>query len=376
MFFINGLSEIAIRKSNESDPIFRDLRSIHAAGKKAEELTRKLLAFSRKQLIHPKIIDINILISDLDKMLRRLIREDIIIAKELYTQVLHIKADPGQIEQILINLVVNARDAISARPNKFTGEKNILITTKPMIITDIDRPDFPDVKPGNYVHISVSDNGIGMDRLTIEKIFEPFYTTKEKGHGTGLGMATVYGIVKQNNGYVKVDSIPEEGSTISILWPSADEQIAVNGSLDDTMPEEEKLRGNEQILVVEDDKDVLYFTSFALRNLGYNVQEAPTGLDALHMIKASSESKIKTDEVELIITDLIMPGMNGKELAQKIHEFKKSIKILFTSGYEEAYITDNEIITNSDNFLQKPFTIRDLAEKVRYVLDDKSMPND
>ena len=373
---INGLSEIAIRKSNESDPIFRDLRSIHAAGKKAEELTRKLLAFSRKQLIHPKIIDINILISDLDKMLRRLIREDIIIAKELYTQVLHIKADPGQIEQILINLVVNARDAISARPNKFTGEKNILITTKPMIITDIDRPDFPDVKPGNYVHISVSDNGIGMDRLTIEKIFEPFYTTKEKGHGTGLGMATVYGIVKQNNGYVKVDSIPEEGSTISILWPSADEQIAVNGSLDDTMPEEEKLRGNEQILVVEDDKDVLYFTSFALRNLGYNVQEAPTGLDALHMIKASSESKIKTDEVELIITDLIMPGMNGKELAQKIHEFKKSIKILFTSGYEEAYITDNEIITNSDNFLQKPFTIRDLAEKVRYVLDDKSMPND
>jgi CheY-like chemotaxis protein len=240
----------------------------------------------------------------------------------------------------------------------------------------MDRPDFPDVKPGNYVHISVNDNGIGMDRPTIEKIFEPFYTTKEKGHGTGLGMATVYGIVKQNNGYVKVDSIPEEGSTISILWPSADEQIAVNGSLDDSMPEEEKLRGNEQILVVEDDKDVLYFTSFALRNLGYNVQEAPSGLDALHMIKVSSESKIKTDEIELIITDLIMPGMNGKELAQKIHEFKKSIKILFTSGYEEAYIADNEIISNSDNFLQKPFTIRDLAEKVRCILDDKSGPKD
>jgi PAS domain S-box-containing protein len=366
---INGLSEIALRKTEETNPIYRDLRSIHAAGKKAEELTRKLLAFSRKQLINPKIIDINLLISDLDKMLRRLIREDIIITKELYTKILHIKADPSQIEQILINLVVNARDAISAKSKDRPSDKKIIISTFPEIITGSAQFDFTDLKPGNYVRISVTDSGIGMDRATIEKIFEPFYTTKEKGHGTGLGMATVYGIVKQNNGFVNVDSVPGQGTTISILWPSADEEIPVDETLSESMPEDDKLRGVESILVVEDDKDVLYFTSFALRNLGYNVLEATTGLDALQLVKSNNASKLKTVEFDLIITDLIMPGMNGKELAQNVGKISDSIKILFTSGYEETYITDNEIIAIEDHFLQKPFTIRVLAEKVRSILD-------
>ena len=272
---INGLSEIALRKTEEENPIYRDLRSIHAAGKKAEELTRKLLAFSRKQLIHPKIIDINILISDFDKMLRRLIREDIIITKELYTQVLHIKADPGQIEQILINLVVNARDAIGAKTKGQENEKKIVISTKPVLITETEHLNIPDIIPGSYVQMAVADSGIGMDRATIEKIFEPFYTTKEKGHGTGLGMATVYGIVRQNNEFVKVESTPGKGATIIILWPSADEEIPINGALSEAKPDDEKLHGTENILVVEDDKDVLYFTSFALRNLGYTVIELP-----------------------------------------------------------------------------------------------------
>ncbi len=366
---INGLSEIALRKMEENHPIYRDLRSIHGAGKKAEELTRKLLAFSRKQIINPKIIDINILISDLDKMLRRLIREDIRIIKDLYPQLLHMKADPGQIEQILINLVVNARDAISARSKKSPGEKKIVICTRPSNITEKDLEQFPESKPGNYILISVYDSGIGMDRATIDKIFEPFYTTKEKGHGTGLGMATVYGILKQNNGFVSVDSQLDLGTTINVFWPSVDEEMPTNGELSTAMPDDEKLRGVENILVVEDDKDVLYFTSFALQNLGYTVFEASTGLDALHLVKNSKTSKTKTDEFDLIITDLIMPGMNGKELSQHVEKISNSIKVLFTSGYEEAYITDHEIIGNEDNFLQKPFTIKLLAEKVRSILD-------
>jgi len=366
---INGLSEIAIRKMEEDHPIYRDLRSIHGAGKKAEELTRKLLAFSRKQIINPKIIDINILISDLDKMLRRLIREDILIIKDLYPQLLHMKADPSQIEQILINLVVNARDAISVRAKKSPGEKKIVICTRPSTLTEKDLAEFPESKPGNYVLISVYDSGIGMDRATIDKIFEPFYTTKEKGHGTGLGMATVYGILKQNKGFVSVDSQLRIGTTINVFWPSVDEEMPTNGELSTVMPDDEKLRGEENILVVEDDKDVLYFASFALQNLGYNVIEASTGLDALHLIKNNKSSKTKTDDFDLIITDLIMPGMNGKELSQQVEKISSSIKVLFTSGYEEAYITENEIIGNEDNFLQKPFTIKLLAEKVRSMLD-------
>ncbi len=366
---INGLSEIALRKMEEDHPIYRDLRSIHGAGKKAEELTRKLLAFSRKQIINPKIIDINILISDLDKMLRRLIREDILIIKDLYPQLLHMKADPGQIEQILINLVVNARDAISARSKDSPGDKKIVLYTRPTALTEKDLEEFPEGKPGNYILISVRDSGVGMDRATIDKIFEPFYTTKEKGHGTGLGMATVYGIIKQNNGFVSVDSQLGKGTTINVFWPSADEEMPVNGELSAVMPDDDKLRGIENILVVEDDKDVLYFASFALRNLGYNVFEASSGLDALHLVKNSKTSKTKTDEFDLIVTDLIMPGMNGKELSQKVEKISNSIKVLFTSGYEEAYITDNEIIGNEDKFLQKPFTIKQLAEKVRSILD-------
>jgi CheY-like chemotaxis protein len=364
---INGLSEISLRKIKKNNPIHRDLKSIHAAGKKAEELTRKLLAFSRKQIIYPKIIDINLLISDLDKMLRRLIREDIKIEKKLFPHVLHIKADPSQIEQILINLVVNARDAISDR--KDDNEKRIEISTKRVKVDQSLASDYPDSKPGNYILISVGDTGIGMNKATIEKIFEPFFTTKEKEHGTGLGMATVYGIIIQNKGFIKVKSEPGAGSTFDIYWPSADKELSVDDSLTEDIPEDESLRGKEHILTVEDDKDVRYFTRFALKNLGYAVTEASSGMEAIEIFKNSKSPKSTVDKIDMVITDLIMPGMNGKELAEKIKKMSKKIKILYTSGYEEAYIDDKDIINGDANFLQKPYTIKMLAIKVREVLN-------
>jgi PAS domain S-box-containing protein len=363
---INGLSEISLRKLSEDHPIFRDLRSIFAAGKKAEELTRKLLAFSRKQIIHPKITDINIVISDLDKMLRRLIREDIDIEMNLFPQILHIKADPGQIEQILINLIVNARDAISERQDDI--EKKIKITTRPVKVDIPFLKEHPESQPGSYILISVRDSGIGMDRETIDKIFEPFYTTKEKGHGTGLGMSTVYGIIKQNNGFVEIESKPKLGSVINVYWPAVDEGLPFEDQMTDFTPEDDNLRGNECILVVEDDHDVRYFTSFALRNLGYTVFEAKSGKEAFDLAKHNISPDNGDEKINLMITDLIMPGMNGKVLADKIVKLSDSIKILYTSGYTENYINGENIIFEEETFLQKPFTIRMLAEKVKHIL--------
>ena len=363
---INGLSEISLRRLEDDHPIYRDLRSIFAAGKKAEELTRKLLAFSRKQIIHPKITDINIVIADLDKMLRRLIREDIEIEMNLFPQILHIKADPGQIEQILINLIVNARDAIGERQENV--QKKIKISTLPVKIDASFSKENPDSQPGTYILISVSDSGIGMDNETIDKIFEPFYTTKEKGHGTGLGMSTVYGIIKQNSGFISIESKLNHGSTINVYWPSVDEKLPLEDSLTDFMPDDENLRGKEYILVVEDDHDVRYFTSFALRNLGYTVLEAKSGKEALDLAKHYISSENGSENIDLMITDLIMPGMNGKVVADKIVKLSDSIKIIYTSGYSEEYINGENIVFDEASFLQKPFTIKMLAEKVKSIL--------
>ncbi len=363
---INGLSEISLRRLEDDHPIYRDLRSIFAAGKKAEELTRKLLAFSRKQIIHPKITDINIVIADLEKMLRRLIREDIEIEMNLFPQILHIKADPGQIEQILINLIVNARDAIGERQENV--QKKIKISTLPVKIDASFSKENPDSQPGTYILISVSDSGIGMDNETIDKIFEPFYTTKEKGHGTGLGMSTVYGIVKQNSGFISIESKLNHGSTINVYWPSVDEKLPLEDPLTDFMPDDENLRGKEYILVVEDDHDVRYFTSFALRNLGYTVLEAKSGKEALDLAKHYISSENGSENIDLMITDLIMPGMNGKVVADKIVKLSDSIKIIYTSGYSEESINGENIVFDEARFLQKPFTIKMLAEKVKSIL--------
>lgn len=363
---INGLSEISLRRLENDHPIYRDLRSIFAAGKKAEELTRKLLAFSRKQIIHPKITDINIVIADLDKMLRRLIREDIEIEMNLFPQILHIKADPGQIEQILINLIVNARDAIGERQDNV--QKKIKISTRPVKIDESFSKENPDSQPGSYILISVIDSGIGMDNETIDKIFEPFYTTKEKGHGTGLGMSTVYGIIKQNSGFISIESKLNHGSTINVYWPSVDEKLPLEDPLTDFMPDDENLRGKECILVVEDDHDVRYFASFALRNLGYTVLEAKSGKEALDLAKHYISSENGSENIDLMITDLIMPGMNGKVVAEKIVKLSDSIKIIYTSGYSEESINGENIVFDEAKFLQKPFTIKMLAEKVKSIL--------
>ena len=207
-----------------------------------------------------------------------------------------------------------------------------------------------------------------MDDETKEKIFEPFYTTKEKGHGTGLGMSTVYGIIKQNNGFITIDSKPNQGSTINVYWPSVDEKLPLEDPMTDFMLDDEKLRGKECILVVEDDHDVRYFTSFALRNLGYTVIEAKSGKEAFDMTKHHINSEKVNEKIDMMITDLIMPGMNGKVLADKIVKLSDSIKILYTSGYSEEYIDGENIVFEEERFLQKPFTIKTLAEKVKQIL--------
>jgi CheY-like chemotaxis protein len=299
-------------------------------------------------------------------MLRRLIREDIEIEMNLLPQILHIKADPGQIEQILINLIVNARDAISEKKDSLY--KKIKISTRPVKIDASNLKEYPDSQPGSYILISVSDSGIGMDNETIDKIFEPFYTTKEKGHGTGLGMSTVYGIVKQNSGFITVESNVNQGSTINIYWPSVDENLPLEDQLTEFLPDNENLRGKEHILVVEDDHDVRYFTSFALRNLGYTVLEAKSGREALDLVKHHISSENGSEKIDLMITDLIMPGMNGKVLAEKIMKLSNSMKIIFTSGYLEDYLSSENMVLEEERFLQKPYTIKALAEKVKHII--------
>lgn len=358
---INGHAEISLMNLESEHPSHRDIISILNAGKRAKNLTSQLLAFSRKQIYNPKIIEINQAITGLDKMLRRLIGEDISIETNLRENIPAIKADPGQIEQILINLIVNARDAINEK-GAATLEKKIIIETNN---TDLDQS-FVEKHTGSssgpHVVITVSDTGIGMDEETCEKIFEPFFTTKDKGLGTGLGMSTVYGIVKQNKGSIYAYSEPGHGSTMKIYWPSSNEKPIPEET---QVLEKNALLGNESILVVEDDEGVRNFVSTALTELGYTIQQAVNGKLALELLKKENM------KVDLVITDLIMPEMNGKELAVELEKIFPDIHILFTSGYTEDHIVKSGSLDKGINFLQKPYSLQLLAKKVREVIGAK-----
>lgn len=355
---IMGYSEIALMNLEPEDQVYRDVSAIRKAGQKASDLTRQLLAFSRKQLIQPKIIDINRLIVDLNKMLNRLISEDIKLKLILPSKIGRINADPGQIEQILINFIVNARDALN-HPSIKPARKSITIETKDVVVDETFLFSKKEMPTGPYVLISVSDTGAGMDEETKRKIFEPFFTTKKDSKGTGLGLATVYGIVKQNNASIFVESQINRGTTFKIYWPCVDagEPLAESGEDDD-----ELVGGNETILFVEDDRGVRSFSYKALCSLGYNVITAENGIDALEIFKN------KNLKFDLLITDVIMPDMGGKELVEKLSEDIQDLKVLYASGYTDDHIVNSGVLDKGINFIQKPYRIQMLANKIREVL--------
>ncbi len=364
---INGRADIALLGMDETSSLYKHLNEIKKAGKRAENLTRQLLAFSRKQIYQPRVVDLNKIIFQLNKMFQRLISENIKIKLHINDNIPPIKADSVQIEQILINLVVNARDAIMENTGH-GSEMEITIETGRTIIDDESVEKCPGAKKGSYVYFSVSDTGTGMDDETRDNIFEPFFTTKPEGVGTGLGLATVYGIVKQNRGFVYVDSELKKGSSFTVYWPVSDteEQFFETRSDGSTSI----LKGDETILIAEDNEGLRLLAREALVKMGYRVYEAANGRKAVELEKFMRiKEKIKID---LLLTDIIMPEMGGRELADLLIKENPDLRVLFTSGYTDNQIVHDGKLKSKLNFIQKPFTIQALSEKIRQVLENKA----
>jgi len=351
LMVIGGYAEVILAELPLDHPLHEKGRAIQLAADRATTLTRQLLAFSRKQLLELKIVDVNAIIQDMDRLLRPLIGENVELVITRAPQAAHIRADAGQIEQVLMNLVVNAKDAMPA------GGK-ITIQTQTLVV-DGAHGRFPQfIRPGNYVMLSVSDTGMGMDRETQSHIFEPFFTTKEQGKGTGLGLSTVYGIVKQTAGYVMVQSEPGRGTAFHIYLPQAEgavEKQAVTVA-------HTNLGGSETILLVEDEESVRELVRDTLTIKGYKVVEACNGEAGL-AVAARHDGPI-----DLVITDVVMPGMGGRELVQQLAQSHPSTKVLYLSGYTEETILGDGTTDHGAAFLQKPFTLQTLARKVKEIL--------
>ena len=352
---IMGHTELALDVVDPSEPIFNDLQEIRVAAERSANLTRQLLAFARKQTIIPRVLDLNETIEGMLKMLRRLIGEYIDLAWLPGSRIWPLKVDPSQIDQILANLCVNARDAI------LSGGK-LTIETQNVSIDDDYCTDHQGFIPGDYALLAVSDNGCGMDQETLEKIFEPFFTTKEVGKGTGLGLATVYGIVKQNKGFINVYSEPGKGTTFKIYLPR---HMATAGDEPKAIREAPVAGGHETILVVEDEPAILKLAKAMLERLGYRVLAAMTPDNALQVARDHD------GEIHMLLTDLIMPGMNGRELAERLTSLYPDILCLYMSGYTGNVIVHHSVLDEGLHFIQKPFTKQDLAAKVREVLEEK-----
>jgi two-component system cell cycle sensor histidine kinase/response regulator CckA len=335
-------------------PIYDDLQQIlHAAGRSAD-ITRQLLAFARKQIVAPKVIDLNKTVAGMLKMLLRLIGEDINLVWLPGQGLWPIKVDPSQIDQVLANLCVNARDAIA-------GVGKITVETGNCSLDEEYCSVHTGFKPGEYVRIDVSDNGSGMDKETVSHIFEPFFSTKDVNKGTGLGLATVYGIIKQNNGFINVYSEPGEGTTFTIYLPPHRGLVEEGYKV---VTEGQALGGNETILLVEDEPTLLTMTTSMLQGLGYKVLMAGSPGEAMSLADEPSR------EIHLVLTDVIMPEMNGRILMEKLASARPGLKCLLMSGYTANVISPHGILDEKVCFLQKPFTRRELAAKIRQALGD------
>lgn len=363
---INGQAELGLMKLKGEHPVRGNLEGVLDAGNRAAKLTSQLLAFSRRQMYQPQLVDINQNVLDVQNILRHLIREDITIETKLTPNLPPISADPHQLEQIMINLVVNARDAIYEQ-SEASNAKTITIRTDRIDLNEAFSETHPGATPGEYICFCVSDTGAGMDEAVREKIFEPFFTTKPKGRGTGLGLATVYGIVKQNDGNIYVYSEKGRGTTVKIFWKIAsDGDTPVNVQAKDAEP---ALTGTETILLAEDDKQVRTFTADSLTTLGYTVMAAENGAHALQLLAENRQP------IDLLVTDVIMPQMDGTQLAETLHHRSPNLPVLFMSGYTDDLLGAEGEIMHNVQFLQKPFSTRVLAGKVRAVLDKTEKPS-
>ncbi len=352
---IIGRAEMALVKAGPSSPVGSDIQDVLKAAQRSAELTRQLLAFARRQTAEPKVLDLNDIITDMLKMVRRLMGENMSLRWMPGANLWPVKIDPAQVDQILANLCVNARDA--KHPQKETG--TIQIETRKVRIDESYCSGHVDCTPGEYVMLAVSDDGVGMDRETLALVFEPFFTTKEVGKGTGLGLSTVFGIVKQNGGFINVYSEPGQGTTFKIYLPRVQEAAPAEEATPETTV---RLEGTETVLIVEDEETVLELAKQILEHYGYRVLAAGRPGEAVDLARSYQ------GRIDLLVTDVVMPEMNGKQLKGLIAEMHPDIRVLFMSGYTSNVIQQKGILDEGIHFIQKPFSVRAFAEKVRTIL--------
>jgi two-component system, cell cycle sensor histidine kinase and response regulator CckA len=351
LMVISGYAEVILAKLEVEHPLREKAEAIQQASDRATTLTRQLLAFSRKQLLELKVVDVNSIVADMERLLRPLIGENVELVAKLAPEAGYTRADAGQLEQVLMNLVVNAKDAMP-------GGGKLSIQTRNIVLDESHRRGQTFLRPGEYVMLTVSDTGMGMDKETQSRIFEPFFTTKEKSKGTGLGLSTVYGIVKQSGGYVVVQSEPGHGTSFHIYLPR------VEGTAENqTAPVAHAAAGgSETILLVEDEESVRQLVRDTLLAKGYKVVEACNGEAGL------AAAAVQPGAIDLVITDVVMPGMGGRDMVRQLTKNRPETRVLYLSGYTEDAIVSEGSIESGTAFLQKPFTLQNLSRKVREVL--------
>jgi len=350
---INGYSELILANMPKDDQNFEHVQLIRQAGRRAENLTRQLLAFSRKQTLKPVVLDLNELLYNMEKILHRLIGEDIDFITAYADDLKYVKADPSQMEQVILNLVINSRDSMP-KGGKITIETDNVYLGRP--INEGDEIS----QTGLHVMFAITDTGVGMDESTKVKIFEPFFTTKDKGKGTGLGLSTVYGIVKQSGGSIIVDSRPGKGSIFKVFLKAIEEDVKPHV---EHHRQTDHLDGDETILVVEDEGPVLSLMTKVLKQHGYTILVASSAEDALFLVKNNQNS------INLLLTDIVLPGMDGHELAKSILKKHPEISVIYMSGYTDQVIGKEGILDEDTDYIQKPFSPFFLLKKIREVLD-------
>jgi len=352
---ILGYTDLLLASYPKHDAHYNKLNHIKESATSASQLTAQLLAFSRRQILKPKVMNLNTIIQKMESMLKRIIKENVNLEIKLDNNLNNIKTDPLQMEQIIMNLTTNANDAMENGGELVIETKNVFLTEKYI-------SEHVGAKEGEYVHLSIHDTGVGIDKNVLENIFEPFYTTKEMGRGTGLGLATVYGIIKQSGGNIWVDSEPGKGSVFNIFLPQSEERLSEKEILE---IDKENISGSETILVVEDQIDILELISMSLSMDGYKILGASDGEEALKLIKTIN------NPIQLLLTDVIMPNINGQELASRLKRIYPDIKVVFMSGYADNAIAQLGVLDIDKNFIQKPFSPMELVKKIQEVLKNK-----